>query len=423
VVRRIAALLGAALILCVAGATSASADARIRGHEEVDYPLVRFTVSTDDPATLTLQNVRVTENGVPVDITGLRALTSSTRNVQVVLAIDVSNSMQGQELQMALQAANEFVVRVPDWISVGVVSFASEPLVVSEITDDRAAVTAKVSAMSATTSAGTALFGAVEAASHMFTPGGQHNIIVLTDGKNTEDGTIDDAVATAHQAHATVFTIGISGGLPDDEVLRALARRNGGTYRLQTAENLDAAYRSLALQLSQQYLVEYRSKTPYGAEAHLMVSVPGGTDEARFRMPALPGAPPGTRNGFLDRLLGGDIGTVVVVLLAFIAAAMFMNLVTTMYEESRRAQELRRRFLAPGGAADDGREGSAHLVPHQIAEAVERGAEAAGAERGIARLLERAGWAPRSSRPSSSAWCSASPFIHSSGSSWCSSAG
>jgi tight adherence protein B len=392
VVRRLAGVVGLALLLCAAGASSASADARIRGHEEVAYPLVRFTISTDDPAVLTPQNIRVTENGVPAEITGVRALTSSTRNVQVVLAVDVSNSMRGRELQMALDAANEFVTHVPDWISVGVVSFASDPLVVSPITDDRAAVTATVSAMSATTSAGTALFGAVEAASHMFAPGGQHNVIVLTDGKNTGEATLDDAVAAAHEAHATVFTIGIAGGLPDDVVLRALALRTGGTYRLQTAEDLDAAYRSLALQLSQQYLIEYRAKTPYGAETHLLVSVPGGTDEARFRMPPLPGPLPDAHTGFLDRLLAGDIGTVVVVLLVFIAAAMFMNLVTTMYRGSRRAQELRRRFLAPGSSADEADGEASHLVPHQLADAVERGADAAGAGRGIARVLQRAGW-------------------------------
>jgi tight adherence protein B len=393
VVRRILAVLAAALVVVGISATAASADVRIRGHEEARYPLVRFTLSTDDPTPLTSLNVRVTENGVPVDLTTLRALTSSTRNVQVVLAIDVSNSMSGAELETALAAANDFVARVPSWISVGAVAFADHPVVVSPITDDRAGVTAAVSGMTATTSAGTALFGAIDAASGMFAPGGQHNVIVLTDGRNTEAGSLDDAVATAKQAHATVFTIGIAGGLPDDEVLRALANRTGGSYRLQTAEDLGAAYRSLALQLSQQYLIEYRSKTPYGAEAHIVVSVPGGSDDVRFRMPALPGPLPDTHGSFLDRLLGGDVGAIVVVLLVFIAAAMFMNLVTTMYEETRRARELRERFLVAKSATDaTSSDGPAHVIPHQLSEAVERGAEAAGAASGIARALERAGW-------------------------------
>jgi tight adherence protein B len=71
---------------------------------------------------------------------------------------------------------------------------------------------------------------------------------------------------------------------------------------------------------------------------------------------------------------------------------MFMNLVTTMYRESRRAQELRRRFLAPGSSADEADGDASHLVPRQLADAVERGADAAGAGRGIARVLQRAGW-------------------------------
>jgi tight adherence protein B len=385
----LAAALGAALV--VAAASPAAASARIRSYDQERYPTIRLTLATDHPAPLTSLNVRVTENGVPVDVTALRRLTGSTRDVQVVLAIDVSNSMAGTELDTALAAAREFVEHVPEWISVGVVAFADEPRVVSDISSDRASVTTAVESMGATTSPGTALFGAVAAAAQLFRPGGQHNVIVLTDGHNTRPGTLDEAVASARRARATLFTIGIDGGDPDAAVLGELAKQTGGAYRLQSTDRLSAAYRSLALELSQQYVIEYRSKTPYGDQAHVIVSVPGGTAEATFRAPSLPGPPPGSQAGLLDRIVGGDLGGVIVVLLVFVAMLMFMNLVTTMYEETRRSRDLRQRFLAPGGP-QDAAPTSAGLVPRPLTDAIERGAEAAGAARGVAHLLERAGW-------------------------------
>jgi tight adherence protein B len=63
-----------------------------------------------------------------------------------------------------------------------------------------------------------------------------------------------------------------------------------------------------------------------------------------------------------------------------------------MFEESRRSQELKRRFMAPGATPDDGTETGGNLVPRQLSDALERGAEAAGAASGLARRLERAGW-------------------------------
>jgi tight adherence protein B len=393
-VRRTAFVLAAAIAVVLASASGAAAKARINGVDVRGFPLVGLTVSTDSSTPLTHSNVRVVESGVPVTVTKVMPLSGSTTGVDVVLVIDVSDSMRGRELNTALEAARAFVAAVPDWMRIGVVTFAQEPTVVSQVTSDRASVEATVDGLSATTSRGTALYQAVSTGAGLFEGNAQHNVVVLTDGRNTESGTVDGAATEAKQAHASVFAFGLEGGDPDQEVLQELAKKTGGEYELLASDDLMAAYQALAVQLSHQYVIEYRSKVPYGAQARIEIDVPGGTDEVSQVMPAPPVTTIFPAKSLLDRLFDTTFGMLLVVGLAFVAALLFMGTVTNLVSTARRRRELTARMIAGGPEASPVVEDSATtpLVPRPLAEAVERSAEAAGLLAPIARLLQRAGW-------------------------------
>jgi tight adherence protein B len=370
----------------------AVATVRIRHIDTSRFPTVGVLVSTDDGLRLRASNVRATENGLDVQVTSVRSLGSASGPVDAVLAIDTSNSMRGSKLETALSAAQVFLEQVPDWVHVGVLSFADVTTVVSPITSDRATVSAKVARMSGETNSGTALFDAVVAAGRMFGPTGQHNLILVTDGRNTT-GQLDleGAIAAARQSSMTVYTIGIGGASADVATLNSLATRTRGTYQAISPGALDAVYASLANQLGGQYVVKYVSRAPRGVPAQMTIITPDGDSTARFVTPALVVARPAD-DGLLAWFYTSNVGLLLAVLLSFIAAAAFMDLVTRVRSEAQREHVLRQRVAASSVPSRPDVAGAATVIPQPIADAFERSARATGIAAPVARMLERAAW-------------------------------
>jgi tight adherence protein B len=393
VVRRSAALGGLAVVVLFLAST-ASAATRVRGVAVANYPHVSVTVATDQTTPLSPSNVRVVENGTPVTVDGVTLLETGESRVDAILAVDVSNSMRGVELETALAAASAFLAEVPSGIDVGVLAFNKETSVVSPVAGDRAAVMAATSAIQPTTGAGTALFDTVVTASEMFEGGGQHNLVLLTDGRNTRgEADLATAIATAQEGGVSVFTIGLEGGDPDERTLRTLSTQTGGAYTSLAPEDLGAAYRSLALELGQQYVITYRSKTPPGTQADVVVDLPGGSASTSILMPPPSASQAMQGDGFLEDLVSGRLGMILVVVLAFLAALSVISLIRSMLASRRRRRELEGRLSSGAGrqAGADESEGTG-WVPRPLSQAAEWGAETARAAGPVARQLERAGW-------------------------------
>jgi tight adherence protein B len=391
-VRRIAVIGPGAILFLFLAAAPALADIHIGKIDTSGFPNVAISVASDDGATASVSQVRVVENGVPVETRSVSPAGSGFGAVDAVLAIDVSNSMRGDDLATALAAAKEFVRQVPGWIDIGVVAFADTATVVTPVTRDRAAVSSNVDAIGATTTAGTSLFDAVVAASKMFTGPGQHNLIVVTDGRNTR-GTSDlqDAVAAAHRAGMTVYPIGLAGPQTDESTLRRLASATGGGYRSISLHDLDAVYSSLARQLSEQYVVRYSSKVPRGVTAEITVWTPSGRATVHVLTPPIR-TDTSRPDGILDWLYTTNLGLALSVLLSFLAAVSFLTLVTRTRWAAQRQELLRRRLGASAGAQRPQVHGSAAAIPQPVAEAAAWTARATGLSPPVERLLERAAW-------------------------------
>jgi tight adherence protein B len=399
----------ALLSLTGASVAGASGTASLRSVDNREFPLVRVTVATSQSTDLKLGDVIVTENGLPVRVESVDPLGGSGRNVDAVLAIDVSNSMRGPKLQTALAAARTFVRGVPDSIPVGLVSFAGTPVVRSPVSSDRGAVELAVDSLTATTAQGTALYDSIVKASEMFSGSAQHNLILLTDGRCratptgqgpcTLSGSLDGAVQAARDAGVTVYTIALAGSRSNEGGLQELAARTGGRYEAITPDQLQDVYAGLATELSHQFVISYRSKAPYGVPVSLEISMPFGLVKTRFLTPSLStltgqtpaevGQPPRTDP------LTSDAGVAVVAGLSFFAFLSMLLLLQDLRNRKRRERQLRSRLLAEPGAASstDPFETPANpWIPGAIADVAERTVASTRAAGVVKRRLTQADW-------------------------------
>ena len=203
--------------------------------------------------------------GLARPLAGFRLVTTATRGADVVVALDLSHSMEARDVRPdRLRAAKREIATLLEALegsSMGLVAFAGEARVVSPLSTDldglvsmvETAGTTDLSAPGSDIGAGVAL-----SARLLRRPGDRPRAVVLvTDGENLSGDPMAGADA-ARKAGARLFTIGVGtpegatipiidstgvnvsqrrgpDGLPvqtrlDEGLLRQLAQRGGGRY-------------------------------------------------------------------------------------------------------------------------------------------------------------------------------------------------
>ena len=201
---------------------------------------------------------------------GSKLLTSKRKGVELIIALDVSNSMMAEDIKPnRLERAKRAIAKLTERLrddKLGLIVFAGQAYVQLPITTDY--VSAKLFLDAINTSIvpvqGTAIGAAIEMATKSFTPNfeGSKAVIVITDGENHEDDAVGAAKA-ALEKKIVVHTIGM--GLPqgapipvgpsgsqeflkdkdnntvvtklDEEMLIKISDAGGGTYiRANNAE-------------------------------------------------------------------------------------------------------------------------------------------------------------------------------------------
>lgn len=150
---------------------------------------------------------------------GSKLITSKRKGVELIIALDVSNSMLAEDIKPnRLERAKRAIAKLTERLSddkLGLIVFAGQAFVQLPITTDY--VSAKLFLDAINTDIvpvqGTAIGSAINLANKSFSPDfkGSKAIIVITDGENHED----DAIGAAKEAHdnkIVVHTIGM--GLP-----------------------------------------------------------------------------------------------------------------------------------------------------------------------------------------------------------------
>ena len=154
---------------------------------------------------------------------GSKLETVKRKGEEVIIALDISNSMLAQDVQPSrLEKAKRLISRLVDELDndkVGMIVFAGDAFTQLPITSDY--ISAKMFLESINPSLiskqGTAIGEAINLAARSFTPqeGVGRAIIVITDGENHEGGAVEAAKAAAEKGiQVSVLGVGMPDGAP-----------------------------------------------------------------------------------------------------------------------------------------------------------------------------------------------------------------
>jgi Ca-activated chloride channel family protein len=211
-----------------------------------------------------------------------RTIATPVERASIMLATDVSGSMQATDVQpnrlvAAKQAARAFLDKVPARVNVGVLAFNQTPTVLASPTTDREAARNAIAKMTSSggTASGEAIATAVTSlrataktqagASQQPAPAA---IVLLSDGKSTSGRSAVDAARSAAQAGIRIYTVALGtdsgtitvprkgGGTvtqqvpPDPQALDQIAQASGGkSFTASTTSGLSEVYQQLGSQL------------------------------------------------------------------------------------------------------------------------------------------------------------------------------
>lgn len=252
--RRLALLLTAllgVLLPAAAWGSATSSDASISYVEPTADGRLQVIVSLPPASSPDLDSVSVSVGGETVEASAEPAGTSGAVRRTAVLVMDTSNSMAGERFAAAQSAALAFVDGLPDDVSLGIVTFArsvSQPLAP---TQDRDAAREVIGDL--TLSAQTALYDGILSAVDVAGTEGQRSLVVLSDGADTTDTTLETVTAAVSAAEVEVDVISLEQS-PDPD-LTALAEAGGGEVVPATSGALTQVFAAEADALDRQVLV------------------------------------------------------------------------------------------------------------------------------------------------------------------------
>lgn len=269
------AIPGICLLLSIAGADQKEQD-RLR--LTTDLVVVDATVTDKNGnyiRSLPADEFAVFEDGVPQKIEFFEAneRLTLTRPLAVVFALDLSGSIQPQEILKQQVAADAFVKLMRPGSVFAVLTFNYEVKVLQEFTNDGAKIS---QAFRKATEAGgsTRLFASVDRAVAMLKRGPRFYqgrrirrvVIVISDGIPTEPVDQLDLIQRANDAEVTVYSITLPsyayGQLSKERILTlldvsGLVPMTGGKDFSADSGDFTSAFRAIAEELQSSYVLAY----------------------------------------------------------------------------------------------------------------------------------------------------------------------
>jgi tight adherence protein B len=273
--RRLAAVwvVAVALMLSVFAVTAQAADDASVDHAEHSKGEVKLLVSVPGNADVDLGSVKVTFDGAPVNATATAAASGNEVRRTTVLAIDTSQSMNGQRITEAKAAALTYLDAVPANVQIGIVTFDNDVTVRLKPSLDRSAAKAVINGL--TLKVNTALYEGVKTA--IATTGseeGQRQVIVLSDGQDNTKAPLQPVIDAIKASKVKVDVVALDQGASAPTALADMAAASKGTVISADANALKAAFTSEADVLARQILVTAKvPKDQTATDANVAVSL------------------------------------------------------------------------------------------------------------------------------------------------------
>ncbi|MGH3316726.1 MAG: type II secretion system F family protein [Nocardioidaceae bacterium] len=194
----------------------------------------------------------------------------------VVLALDVSQSMRGQRFVAAKQSAMTYLRHAPTDVSVGLLTFADSVTVVSSPTRDHQALADDIGRLAL--AKGTRLYDGVLEAITQAGDVGSRQVVVLSDGADTTRTSLRDVITRAEESGTTVNVVSLQQSRADEARLRRITDATGG--RVLPADDssaLRSVFAAEADALANQVQVEFTSPTSGETTVAVSLEVDGQT--------------------------------------------------------------------------------------------------------------------------------------------------
>jgi len=357
-----AAFLAVALAAMAGRATAAPSDLRVVEAKGPAFPVRTYVLSLPSSRRLSAGDVKVTENGGPVAEEKVTAASkASPQTFGAVLVLDSSFSMKGAPLQDALKAARAFVDQRNPNEQIGIIEFngtVTETLSMTTSASKIAAALAKAPAVHT----GTHIYDAVAQAEAMLAAAhiGSGSIVLLSDGADHTSAKTLPEVVKGLTRGTKVYTIGLKDQTYKPGTLKALADAGHGQYAEATPKGLAREFALLGRQLSNEYILEYKSRLGASKTVRVRVQVRGvpGVAVSGYTTPAL-SIPTVKVKGTYEPSVGSRIwgSAITMIVLALVVAAVIALLIITALQPKRSGLPKRMaEFVSIRGLQRDGGE-------------------------------------------------------------------
>ena len=296
--RSVLLLLAAALVAVPLTSAGAATDGlQLSPGGTANFPHKSLVLSVPSGVVIDPEDVAVLENGQPVHELSVKSVGSSAESeFGTVLAIDASNSMRGEPIERAIEAARTFAAHRRASQELGIVTFNRRArTVLAPTTDDDAieAALAEPPALVKQTHMRDGVIAALDTLRRADVQAG--SVIVLSDGADTGSRAAMSELTAAVQARGVrVFTIGLESPRFSETALVRLAKAAGGEYTpAPSTSELERVYDELGARLAGEYLVRYSSITGPKKDVLVQATVAGVPGQAtlRYESPKI-GVPP-----------------------------------------------------------------------------------------------------------------------------------
>jgi Mg-chelatase subunit ChlD len=332
----------------------------LKSFEKMNYPIVEgyFSLRNKDKEPivgLKSGDFVLKEDGKRLERFWIHPVSSKEDALGIVLALDVSGSMQGESLEGLKNAAIAFLNRLDRYDSVAIVTFEDRVSSISGFSTNRSSLAEKIRAIRC---AGrfTELFRAVrESVSLLKSAEFKRKVVVLlSDGRDEsrkQDTSLRSILRMLPQTEnprgreIKIFSIGFGKDVRED-ILKDIADASGGKYLpVSEPSNLLALYQDIARELTSQYYLKIHFGSPEDDQVHelsIAADIGGAIASYRHKYTASRIAPPITdckaSDGPAARgALCAIIGTI---------AGMFLFLVIMRISQTKgRPLDLKKRVI------------------------------------------------------------------------------
>ncbi len=237
------------------------------------FPLIKAYVSLSDqqgfPVTgLSQEDFQASEDGKVISNLKVAPILNEDQPLAIVIALDVSGSVEGKPLKNSIEAAKNFIQTLQPEDKLGLITFSEEVNTYQGLTLDHGSISSILDTVEA--KGNTALYDAIGESIDLLKNQPERKVIVLlTDGYDSGIGslTLDDCVNAANTWSTPIYSIGY--GSVDSRMLDRLASLTGGFSQIQPdSTTLSGAFTNVVQNLREQYLVEFTSSFPADASEH-----------------------------------------------------------------------------------------------------------------------------------------------------------